>query len=67
MDLISTLVIGFALLGLGLVSGWRGAKPPNLAAGPRLIPWRGIMLTCAAIDLMLLVHLANLLGVQTGR
>ena len=37
--------------GLGAIAGfagWRGALPPNLIKGPRLMPWRAIMVFTAA-------------------
>jgi len=55
------------LLALAAFAGWRGARPPNFAKGPRLAPWRFIMVTAAALALFLLVHIVNLLGVTTGR
>ena len=35
--------------------------------GPRLAPWRFLMLLSAAVVLYMLVHLLNLAGVTTGR
>ena len=54
-------------LGLTAFCGWRGARPPDLHRGPRLMPWRFLMLLSAAGVLVLLVHVVNLLGVETGR
>lgn len=66
-----TLPVTLALLALGLgltlVFGWLGARPPDLKRGPRLLPYRFLMLLAAAWSLLMLVHLANLAGVQTGR
>ena len=63
----STLVLlGLALAMTGF-SAWRGARPPDLTKGPRMAPWRLLMLLGAGVSLLLLVHLVNLLGVQTGR
>ena len=58
-----------AAVGLALVAlfGWRGARPPDLRKGPRLVPYRFLMLLAAAWVLMMAVHLVNLLGVPTGR
>lgn len=67
MDLQLTLVILGALVAVGLFSGWRGARPPNPHKGPRLMPWRFLMLLAAAGALLMLVHVINLLGVTTGR
>ena len=66
MSLPLTLAIAATLLALALFSGWRGARPPNPFKGPRMIPWRLIMVTCAALLLPMLVHILNLLGVATG-
>lgn len=60
MDLTTTLVSGGVLTALAVFSGWRGALPPNLVKGPRMIPWRGIMVFSSAGVMMLLVHLAAL-------
>jgi hypothetical protein len=67
MDLIPTLAVTGAFLGLAVGAGWLGARPPNPHRGPRLMPWRFIMMLSAAGILVMLVHLVNLLGVNTGR
>jgi hypothetical protein len=67
MSLPLTLAVAAALLALALVAGWRGARPPNPMKGPRLVPWRFIMLLAAAGLLPMIVHLLNLMGVTTGR
>ena len=67
MDMTLTLTAGAALLALAVFAGWRGARPPNPHKGPRLTPWRFIMVTAAALAIALLVHVVNLLGVTTGR
>lgn len=67
MNLTLTLALLAGLLALGTFAGWRGARPPNLSKGPRMIPWRLIMVTTVAVALLVLVHLVNLMGVTTGR
>jgi len=67
MTLTLSAVLCAALLALAAFAGWRGARPPNFAKGPRLAPWRFIMVTASALALFLLVHIVNLLGVTTGR
>jgi len=67
MDFALTLSIAGGCLVLAAFAGWRGARPPNPHRGPRLIPWRFIMLLAAAGLLAMLVHLVNLMGVTTGR
>jgi len=60
-----SLLIGF-MIAAGLF-GWRGARPYNVQKGPRLIPWRPMMVASATAAIVLMVHLVNLLGVTTGR
>jgi len=67
MTLTTTLAITAAFLGLTAFAGWRGAQPPDLLKGPRMIPWRMVMVTSAAAVLILLVHLASLLGLHHDR
>ena len=62
-----TLGLAGALLGLSVFCGWRGSRPPDLRRGPRMIPWRPLMVASAVSFLVLLVHLVNLMGVTTGR
>lgn len=67
MDLSATLAITAAFVGLTVFAAWRGARPPNLLKGPRMIPWRMIMVVSAAAVLYLLVHLAALVGLYHNR
>jgi hypothetical protein len=62
-----TLALASVLLAIALFSGWRGAQPSNPVKGPRMIPWRFLMVTSAALLLPMVVHLLNLMGVSTGR
>ena len=57
-----TLAIAFGALIGGLFCGWRGALPPNLQRGPRLVPWRFLMLLCGTAVALMLVHAAALLN-----
>ena len=46
------ILIGLILLGVALAMmlfcGWRGARPPDPMKGPRMMPWRFIMIGAAA-------------------
>jgi len=64
MPLTFALTVGFG--GLAVFCGWRGAQPPNVIKGPRIMPWRMLMLLSAAACILMLVHLVNLAGVPTG-
>jgi hypothetical protein len=67
MSLQLTLAIAAAFLALAVFAGWRGARPPNPVKGPRMMPWRFIMMMSAAGFLVMAVHLVNLAGFTTGR
>ena len=48
----------FAIAGASAVlaafAGWRGALPPNPMKGPRLVPWRFLMVLAAAAAILTL-------------
>ena len=67
MNFPVTLGLCGLFLALGALCAWRGARPPNLTRGPRLIPYRFLMILCGAVLLYLTAHLLNLAGVTTGR
>ncbi|WP_091734848.1 hypothetical protein [Phenylobacterium immobile] len=67
MSLALTLALIGLFLAIALFAGWRGARPPNPHKGPRLMPWRFIMMLSTALAIFVVVHLVNLLGVTTGR
>ena len=67
MDIALTLILAGAFLALALFCGWRGARPSDPAKGPRMAPWSLLMMLSAAGLLLLIVHVANLLGLTTGR
>ena len=67
MDFTITLGLLAAFVAAGVFCGWRGSLPSQPAKGVRMMPWRGLMVGCAAGALLMLVHLANLAGIQTGR
>jgi hypothetical protein len=67
MNLTLTLGLGAAMLAIGLLCAWRGAAPPNPHKGPRLIPYRFLMVLCGAVLLYLAAHLLTIAGVTTGR
>ena len=60
-----TLVLLAAASAVAVLSGWRGARPPDLSKGPRMMPWRFIMLVAGALAVLLLIHLASTLGGRT--
>jgi hypothetical protein len=59
MDLRALLIAIAALAGLAVFAGWRGMRLPNPHKGPRMIPWRWIMLLSATAALLCLVVLSS--------
>lgn len=54
--------IALALAALAAFAGWRGARPPNPMKGPRLIPWRAIMVFSAAAAILCFVSAEQMAG-----
>ncbi|MGE7198906.1 hypothetical protein [Brevundimonas sp. LPMIX5] len=57
MDATLTLILLIASLAVVVFAGWRGARPTDITRGPRMMPWRFIMLLAAALVFFLLIHL----------
>lgn len=66
MDLPVTAAAAILFLILAVLFGWLGARPINILKGPRMVPWRPLMMICVVGLMLMIVHLVNLLGVQTG-
>ncbi|MFT4253052.1 MAG: hypothetical protein QM608_11255 [Caulobacter sp.] len=66
MDMIFTLIAGATTIALTILFGWLGARPSNPAKGPRMAPWRPMMMMTAVATLLLAAHALNLLGLKTG-
>ena len=60
---IAALILGAAVVGL---MAWLEHRPRH-DLNPRLIPTTLFLFVAAAVMVLALVHLMNLLGVQTGR
>lgn len=60
-----TLILLAVASAVAVFSAWRGARPPDLSKGPRMIPWRFIMLVAGALAVLLLIHLASVLSGRT--
>jgi amino acid transporter len=65
MSLTVTLAILIPAGLLFALSFWRSALPAD-PLRPRLMPWRAIMIFSGAVALLMLVHLVNLFGIETG-
>ncbi|MDB5432223.1 MAG: hypothetical protein JWP35_3339 [Caulobacter sp.] len=61
MTLPLTLGLLAAFLAFAVFCGWRGALPPTFKNGPRMIPWRPLMVIGALGVMVMLAHLSTLL------
>jgi hypothetical protein len=64
MEAPITAGLALVCLAAAIFCGWRGAQPPDPSRGPRMIPYRAIMLLAAALEVVLIVRLANQLGLM---
>lgn len=62
MSMTVTLWLLAATVLIGTFAGWRGARPVDLVRGPRMAPWRFIMLLSAAVAMLLFIHVGTLVG-----
>ena len=62
LPLTAILAVVCALFAAG--SGYMGAKMPDPKRGPRMLPWRFLMLLAGLMAMLLVVHLLTLLGLK---
>jgi hypothetical protein len=67
VDWILTFAGTAAGVALAVFCGWRGSRPADPHRGVRLMPYRFLMILCAAWVLVMAVHILNLAGFSTGR
>lgn len=65
IDWILTLGGMLAMAVLGFVANWRAGLPWD-DLKPRIVPWRIVLIFSGFVFVVLLVHLVNLAGVETG-
>jgi hypothetical protein len=65
MSLPITLAILIPAVILFAYGSWRSALPAD-PLKPRLIPWRPVMMIAGVVALVMLVHVVNTLGFETG-
>jgi len=55
MSPLHPLILAAACAAVATLCGWRGARPPDPMRGPRLIPWRFLMVLAGAAAVLLFV------------
>jgi FtsH-binding integral membrane protein len=66
MTINQTLILAAVLFVSAVFCGWRGARAPDFRRGARLIPWRPLMVLCAALLLVTLFWLMRLMRYGPG-
>jgi hypothetical protein len=67
MDWPITLALTAVVVVATGLCGWMGARAPNPHRGPRLVPWRFLMILGVLGVILMVVHMLNLAGMHTGR
>lgn len=62
MELYLTLAAMVGLILAASLFGWLGARPINPVKGPRLVPWRFLMVLAAAVAWLAGRHALSLAG-----
>lgn len=62
MELTITLGVLAIAVALTVFAGWRGSRPPDLLRGPRMVPWRFVMMLSGALALFSVLHLMTIAG-----
>lgn len=60
MGFQSTFLVIAVALAIAVFCGWRGARVWTIVEGPRMIPWRFLMLLAAAVAVLMARHALEL-------
>ena len=64
MSVPAVFAIAGASAAIAAFAGWRGALPPNPMRGPRLVPWRFIMVLGASAAILTLFLGLQMMGIS---
>jgi hypothetical protein len=64
MSLQSTILVLTLAVAIAVFCGWRGARRWNVMEGPRMIPWRFLMLLAFALALFMAKQVLELSGLR---
>lgn len=62
--MMTTLFLGLALA-LFVFGAWRDSRP-RVPGNPTLFSWKPVYMVSLVIAILMLVHLANIFGIETG-
>ena len=60
MDIRTALSVAGMCAMVSVFAGWRGARPPNPMKGPRMVPWRFVMVLAATGALLFGISAAHM-------
>lgn len=63
----TTLVVLVLSLAFAFLADRHARRPADPLKGARLLPWRSLIIIAVIIALLMIVHLVNLAGIETGR
>ncbi len=66
LELIPTVILFGVASALAIFCGYMGQRPMDLKRGPRMVPWRFLMLLMVLAALMMAIHVLGLFGIRTG-
>lgn len=65
LDLILSLIALAGFIGFGVLANWKASQPWD-DLRPRRLPWRFFIIVAGFGAFLMVVHLVNLAGVETG-
>lgn len=65
LDWIVSLLLLLATAALAVYANWKAGQPWN-DLRPRIVPWRLVLILSGFVLILILVHLVNLAGLETG-
>ncbi len=66
MTLYPTLIVLILAAALFVFAAWRDSRPKE-AGNPSLFSWKPVFMLALVVAILMLVHLANMAGIETGR
>ena len=67
LDLPLTVILTIVSALFTVLFGYMGARPMNPKKGPRMVPWRFLMMLTFTFSLFLIIHVLSLLGFHTAQ
>ncbi len=66
MTITTTLIALTVAFGIFAFGAWRDSRPRE-PGNPHLFSWKPVYMISLVVGILMLVHLANLFGIETGK